>query len=154
MQQPEKYRRDAQDEILWSQVDQLHAATLQISDSCFQYKKLCIALLGAAVTVLLKFTDNGLDHSLFVLCITVILGFWIADANAYFYQKKLRGLMVGAKNQICERSCDEGFCISKPKEPSVTSSLFNWSMTLYYFLLILSAGGWIAFCLGWIKVAE
>ena len=41
-----EYKKSCKDEIHWNKISQLHEATLQISNSCFEFKKLCVALIG------------------------------------------------------------------------------------------------------------
>ncbi len=42
----QEYKRNAADEMDWVEVDQLHEATLKISQNCFEFKKLCVAVIG------------------------------------------------------------------------------------------------------------
>ena len=82
-----EYKRSCEDELDWASVDQLHEATLQISKSCFEFKKICVGLIGAALAVLVKLTDNNLDHSYFVIPLLICFGFWVADFSAYYFQR-------------------------------------------------------------------
>ena len=85
-----QYSKSCADEIDFTEVGQLHSAALQISKTCFDFKKLCVSFLGVTTAFLIKFAETTVDHSLFIVGLTLILGFWISDATAYFYQKRLR----------------------------------------------------------------
>lgn len=74
-----EYKRTCEDELDWSSVEQLHEATLQMSKSCFEFKKICVGLIGAALAVLVKLTDNELDHSYFIIPLLICFGFWFLD---------------------------------------------------------------------------
>jgi hypothetical protein len=43
---PDEQAAKTNDEIDWKIVDQLHDATLKISNDCFEYKKLCVAVVA------------------------------------------------------------------------------------------------------------
>ena len=129
----------------------MHEAVLQLSKSCFEFKKLSVAVLGTAVAVLLKFTDDGLDHSLFVVGLSICGSFWLADATNYYYQRVVRREIDKTMNRIGERSGGEDF---KPKDPTRVSrraAAFNPSMTLHFALSALLVVGWIAYGAGLIS---
>ncbi len=145
----EEYKRSCEDEIAWANIDQLHAATLQISQSCFEYKKLCVGFLAAAMTVIIKFTENSIDHSLFLIPISIVFGFWLADSTAYFFQRATRKKMETEMSKIESRNQIENE--NKPyTSVSKFEALFNGSMTLYYVLFLISLIWWISFECGWI----
>ncbi|MDA3912353.1 MAG: hypothetical protein PF448_13450 [Bacteroidales bacterium] len=143
-----EYDKSCIDEIDFVKAEQLHAAALQISKTCFDFKKLCVSFLGAAMAFLIKFNDKHVDHSLFVVGLVLILGFWISDVTAYYYQKSLRQRIdlqfkqIAARNQITN--------ILESSTPTAKGALFNSSMSLYYVLGVLFIGSWIAFSIGWI----
>jgi len=142
------YHRSCADEIDHVKADQMHAAALQISKTCFDLKKLCVSVLGACMALLVKFTDNHVDHSLFAIGIVLVLGFWLSDATAYFYQKSLRVAIDSRFKAIAERSGDEYSITGSP--PAVIKALFNMSMSLYFILLGVLTGAWFGFAQGWI----
>lgn len=121
-------------ELLKEEIEQLHSAILKISDSCFEYKKLCVALVGLLLPILLKLTSDKLDYSFFLVGLGLVLGFWFADANAYFYQKNLRVLMDGIKNRLGDGQV--GWLELPIKKASKKDSFFNYSMTLYAYLFM------------------
>ena len=65
MKMSDEYKTSCEDELDWKDVDQLHQAILQISKSCFEYKKLCVGFLGIAIALVVKFTENPLNHAVF-----------------------------------------------------------------------------------------
>ena len=139
----DQYERSCVDEIDFVEADQMHSAALQISQTSFDFKKLCVSLIGAIAAILLKFGDGDLNHEMFVVGMILVIGFWLSDATAYFYQKKLRKsiskryqLIAARNNQTLDGSTSN---------PSALRSLFNASMLLYYSLLSLLAAGWLAF---------
>ncbi|MCW5204707.1 hypothetical protein VU10_05065 [Desulfobulbus sp. US1] len=143
-----EYIKSCIDEIDFAKADQMHAAALQISKTCFDFKKLCVSFLGAAMVFLFKFTNKHFDHSLFVVGLILILGFWISDATAYYYQKSLRHGISEQFKQIANRNQINN--MSESSTPNVIESLFNPSMSLYYILGALFLGSWFAFSAGWI----
>ncbi|CAG37066.1 unknown protein [Desulfotalea psychrophila LSv54] len=83
-----EYKKTCEDELDWACVDQLHEATLQISKSCFEFKKICVGLIGAALAILVKLTDNQLDHTYFLIPLLICFGFWVADFFSILLSKK------------------------------------------------------------------
>lgn len=128
-------------------LDQLHKAVLQMSNNCFEIKKLCATILVAAGTLVATFTRQRLDDSLFAGGIVIVLFFWILDAQSYFYQEKLRARMKEIARELVklEESDIEIEGVGMPITPERESlgtfrrtvrSGFNASM-LYYGLLSL-----------------
>jgi hypothetical protein len=148
---PEEYKRSCEDELDWATVSQLHEATLQISKSCFEFKKICVGLIGASLAVLVKLTDNSIDHSYFVVPLLICLGFWIADFSAYYFQRKTRNAMNKKFKAIALRNSISEY-VSEELEVSWFSAAFNHSMSLYYALSSLGLIGWLAYAKDWIGV--
>ncbi|EQM13423.1 TPA: hypothetical protein ACPVXQ_004683 [Vibrio parahaemolyticus] len=143
----QEYKRNAADEMDWAEVDQLHEATLKISQNCFEFKKLCVAVIGIAAVALGKLTSNTLDPSYFVVPFLVAFGFWIADFTAYYYQRVTRKRMnirlqaIASRNQL---STDNISIVNV----SWGNAMFNLSMSLYFVLMSLSVVGFILFSQG------
>ena len=138
------YERTCEDELDWKDVDQLHQATLQISKSCFDYKKLCISFLGVSTAIMVKFTESSLNHTVFVLGLLICVGFWISDATAYYFQRKLRIQLNDRMRAIAERNN----CASYKREnieASWLKAFFNWSLVFYYVLMFLGVIGWFCY---------
>ncbi|MHA6613605.1 hypothetical protein [Photobacterium damselae] len=143
----QEYKRNAADEMDWVEVDQLHEATLKISQNCFEFKKLCVAVIGIAAVALNKLTSNTLDPSYFVVPFLIAFGFWIADFTAYYYQRVTRKRMnirlqaIASRNQLLSSN------ISIIKV-SWVNAMFNLSMSLYFVLMSLSVIGFLLFYQG------
>ncbi|HHQ6632629.1 TPA: hypothetical protein ACSTL1_005275 [Serratia fonticola] len=140
----EEYKRTCRDELDWVSVNQLHEATLQMSKSCFEFKKICVGLIGAALAVLVKLTDGRLEHSYFLIPLLVCFGFWIADFSAYYFQRKTRIAMSKKLTAIAERNSIQDY---QPENLTASwfSAAFNHSMSLYYALAVIGFGGWGAY---------
>jgi hypothetical protein len=138
-----EYKRSCEDEIDWVEIDQLHEATLKISQNCFEFKKLCVGLIGASMVVLGKLTANSLDHSYFVVPLLICFGFWVADFTAYYYQRVTRRNMNLRIKSIAKRNND--VVLNNDIKVSWVSSAFNWSMSLYLVLSVLALLGWFLF---------
>ncbi|WP_224054947.1 hypothetical protein [Celerinatantimonas diazotrophica] len=136
----QEYKRNATDEIDWIEITQLHEATLKISQNCFEFKKLCVALIGVAAVALGKLTSNNLDPSYFIVPLLISFGFWIADFTAYYFQRVTRRRMNTRLQAIANRNEVTDTDI-RPVEASWISSMFNLSMTLYFVLMTLSVLG-------------
>jgi len=143
----EEYKRSCQDEIDWNTVQQLHESILQMSKSCFEYKKICVGLIGAALAVLVKLTENAVDHSYFVVTLLICIGFWLADSTAYYYQRSNRRLMNSKINQIEGRN-GIGTSDQVPLEVIWYKAPFNPSMVLYYFLATCILLAWVGYYKG------
>ncbi len=136
-------RIEKSDEIDWKIVDQLHQAVSKISNDCFEYKKLCVTVVAAVIALMVRFgAENNLGLTL-IVCVAVCLGFWIADATAYFYQRKLRRAMTSRINDIAMRNKIP--TESQIDAPSLPSSVLNPSMVLYIALLIIFGCVWLVF---------
>ncbi|MBQ0894650.1 hypothetical protein KBX37_16350 [Micromonospora sp. U56] len=125
-----KVRADDLDKEL---IDQLHAATLKASDSCFEIKKLCATVLVPTGTLVALFSGRRLTAAVFVSGLLVICFFWLADAVGYYYQRRLRAAMDVIWRRRAER-CEEGWTPPKTSAVPPFKAAFNGSMT-YYALL-------------------
>lgn len=140
----EDYKKTCEDELDWASINQLHEATLQISKSCFEFKKICVGLIGAALAVLVKITGSQIDHLYFSIPLLICFGFWIADSSAYYYQRKTRKAMKEKMMAIADRNSVNGY---QPQDLAVSwfGAAFNYSMSLYYALAFIGAIGWLAY---------
>ncbi|MCF5863004.1 hypothetical protein K3H50_06500 [Aeromonas veronii] len=143
----QEYKRNAADEMDWVEVDQLHEATLKISQNCFEFKKLCVAVIGIAAVALGKLTSDTLDPSYFIVPFLIAFGFWIADFTAYYYQRVTRKRMNTRLHAIASRNR-----LSTDKVSIVNVSwfdaMFNLSMSLYFVIMSLSIFGFLLFSQG------
>lgn len=144
MSNKEEYKKCYEDEIDWVSVKQLHESTLHISNQCFEYKKLCVGIIGVLAAALFKL-KLGTPMSLSVIsgvCAVIGIGFWCCDSIAYFYQKSNRILMneitskIKARNMPCELSSDK-------VKKSWVKAFLNPSMSLYFYILAICFVAWI-----------
>lgn len=139
---PDEYKKTAYDELNWIEVDQLHAATIEISKNCFEYKKLCVSLLGVGAALLIKFGTEPFAKINFAVALMICIGFWVADSTAYYYQRSLRNTMNQKMMMIAKRNDIQDYDI-KNLESSKIGALFNGSMILYFLLVVIIGFGWI-----------
>ncbi len=150
------YTKTLADELDWKLLDQLHSAVSQISGFCFEIKKFCVTTTFIVLTLLVKFTSNELDNSLFVAGALIPLCFWFLDSIGYYYQVKLRGTMEVIRTNIKERADINIITnniekviskerIEKPWYLKVKDSFFNNSMWLYVFMIITDATVWVLY---------
>jgi hypothetical protein len=130
-----EFKRSCEDELDWTTVEQLHEATLQISKSCFELKKLCIALIGIAITLVTKLAPTTSVRGYIALTILICLFFWIADTTAYYYQKSTRRIMSNTIKRIAQRNKIKNYP-AEPIELSWRKSAINPSMSLYIILIL------------------
>jgi hypothetical protein len=139
-----------QDQLDQESVTQLHDVVVELSKNCFGLKKLCATVLGASITLIAGFTLQRIDLAFFIGGAVVIAFFWIADAQSYYYQEKIRIHMKALQQAMMQRSGTNilvdgvGMPLSRDRENSpklkrIVHSIFNASMTFYYGLLIIDA---------------
>jgi hypothetical protein len=148
------------EEYSWKKIDQLEAATSSFRQTCLEMKKMCATAVVAVPTLLVNFTDKHLDASIFVSCLIIILIFWSCDAHAYYYQEKLRAIMVGIAEEIRKIREPElpGGAPSiragvidvdrRKSETRLLRSFFNASQSFYLALLVLAVILSLLFYLG------
>jgi hypothetical protein len=136
------------DDLDREQIEQLHAATLKASDSCFELKKLCATVLVPIATLVSVFTDKRLNDAVFLAAMLVVAAFWLADAVGYFYQRKLRAAMTAIWVRRAAR-CPEGYDhVPAPAKVGPLAAAFNTSMIYYLILAALLGGAFLFFKLG------
>ncbi|RJT50761.1 hypothetical protein [Rahnella variigena] len=138
----EEYKKSCEDELDWVIINQLHEATLQMSKSCFEFKKICVGLIGATLAVLAKLTDGKLDHSYFYITFILCFGFWIADFSAYYFQRKTRIAMNKKLLALATRNSIENYP-SENLDVTWRKAAFNHSMVLYYAFAFIEVVGWL-----------
>ncbi|WP_216611343.1 hypothetical protein [Vibrio jasicida] len=135
----QEYKKCCEDEVDWLSVEQLHESTLQISNQCFEYKKLCVGVIGVLVAALLKLGDSG-PASLTVIaavCAIISVGFWLCDSTAYYYQKSNRHHMNELIRKIKDRNTISSDSSEKRNTNSWRKAFFNRSMSLYFYNLVI-----------------
>jgi hypothetical protein len=148
MASEQEAERQFKDDIAKLSIDQLHKAVLQFSGNCFELKKLCVTVLVSAGTLIATFTQRQLDTSIFVAGATIILFFWILDAQSYYYQEKLRAEMKNLAEEIAARHKTSlvvegiGMPLTEEREnwrvrQRSIHAAFNGSMAFYLLLVLL-----------------
>lgn len=156
------YTRTFEDELDWKIFDQLHGAVSQVSSFCFETKKFCVTTEFVVLTLMVKFTVNKLDHSLFVTGLVIPLCFWFLDSVGYYYQVRLRGMMESIRLRLAGRNSNEIVgtsgvpIISRERiERSLPRRTFdaaiNHSMWLYGLLFGIDLLVWALFATGAIQ---
>lgn len=159
---PKPYTKSLRDELDWKLLDQLHGVVAQISSFCFEIKKFCVTTLFVVMTLMVKFTSDKLDHSIFVAGLVIPACFWFLDATGYFYQVKLRGTMESIRQRLASRDekplvSEKGAVVIAPSRASasirdrVVDAGFNHSMWLYLLLVLIDVVVWLLFVAGCIK---
>ena len=116
---------------------------MQLINDCFEYKKLCVAVVAGVIALMVRFGSADNLQFVFAVCGLVCLGFWFSDATAYFYQRSLRRTMTSKLNKIAERN---GAKTEVNLEvPTMWAAVFNRSMALYSVLLIVIVVLWLTF---------
>ncbi|MBS0987520.1 MULTISPECIES: hypothetical protein [Acetobacter] len=132
-----EYKKSLSDELDFSSIDQYHESIMQISNQCFEYKKLCVGAIGIIIAAMLKINSQGTLIFVPLICIFVTIGFWMCDSTAYYYQRANRQKLSSIQNKISNRN-EQGNYNSEPIKNSFIMSIFNKSMILYmYFISIL-----------------
>lgn len=153
------YTKTLQDELDWKLLDQLYGVVSQISSFCFETKKICVTTEFVVLALMAKFTEDKLDHSIFVAAILIPICFWFLDATGYFYQVKLRGAMESIRQRLAAQDGNglitiEGTPVIEPERMSsstldrVIDAVFNHSMWLYGVLIVAGGLVWCIFALG------
>jgi hypothetical protein len=156
------YTKTLQDELDWKLLDQLSGVVSQISSFCFETKKFCVTTLFVVMTLMVKFTSDKLDDSIFVAGLLIPLCFWFLDSTGYFYQVKLRGTMEQIRSRLASRdlrplvAADGTGIIAKdrvniPNYRKVLDAALNHSMWLYAVLVVANLAVWALFSIGKIK---
>ncbi|SFZ79575.1 hypothetical protein [Chitinimonas taiwanensis] len=156
------YTKTLQDELDWKLLDQLSGVVSQISSFCFETKKFCVTTLFVVMTLMVKFTSDKLDDSIFVAGLLIPLCFWFLDSTGYFYQVKLRGTMEQIRSRLASRdqrplvAADGTGIIAKdrvniPNYRKVLDAALNHSMWLYALLVVANLAVWALFSIGKIK---
>ena len=151
-----EYKRTFEDEFDWNLLQQLHNVVLQISTFCFRTKQICLTVELGVIALLIKFTGNKLDRSVFVGGLAIPLCFWFLDSVGYFYQLKLRGVMENIRERLLQRNSEqiiqvafqpiiEKNRVERKRTFIVLNSFFNNSMLMYFILVISDLILWYLF---------
>lgn len=133
---------DKADELDTLRIDQLHAATLKASDSCFELKKLCATSVVAVGTLISVFTNKALNTGVFAAGLAVIASFWLADTVGYYYQRRLRSIMDRLILARGQRSSPP-YVFTPASKVGPLKAAFNGSMVFYLLLAVLVGFAWL-----------
>lgn len=131
------------------EVDQLHSVTIEFSKTCLEIKKLFVGIIISLSAIILKLNGDAVNNNLFfLLTITTVL-FWIIDAQAYYYQSKIRSRMAELMNEarvIKGLILTDG--VGMPIRGGntlirVRKAFFNYSQTLYIIVIIINIIGYV-----------
>ncbi|MEO1404424.1 MAG: hypothetical protein AAFV72_24670 [Cyanobacteria bacterium J06635_1] len=127
-------------------INQLHEAVLQVSQTCYDIKKLCATIVGSAVAGVVGLAqvqpDVRIGYPFFLIGTAISAFFWFLDGQNYLLQRKMRLRMKELADDIAKRS---GFMLlvdgvgmpisTKNKQTNlVLQAAFNNSMVFYYML--------------------
>lgn len=143
-----KYEKTLADELDWNTINQLHSATLNISNQSFEIKKLCVTIEIAVLAFIAKFSQDKVDTSLFITGFIVPLMFYGVDCVTYFYQDKLRGVMIVFENTIRSRYELPERNNEHNKGNRKFVAMFNHSHWLYAVLIVLDIAIYLAYKFG------
>jgi hypothetical protein len=153
------YTKSFEDELDWKLLDQLERVVSQISSFCFETKKFCVTTQFVVLAFFAKFTDDKLDHSLFLTGAVIPGCFWFLDAVAYYYQVKIRGTMESIRQRLKSRNSQR--LVATGGAPIIEAertqrswyqrafdAFFNHSMWLYVLLIAIDGTLWLLFVVG------
>ena len=157
-----EYIRTVDDELDWSLLDQLHAVVLQIGAFCFRTKQVFLTILIGVIGLIITLTSDKLDDSIFVAGILIPICFWFLDSIAFYYQAKLREVMIEVRARIKNRNSNNQDDAPNKKDnensdtnpisvQKIQEAFFNHSMWLYYIAIVVDCILWVAFSNGVIK---
>ncbi|GKW28446.1 hypothetical protein AB6D34_02040 [Pectobacterium brasiliense] len=127
-----EYKKSCADELDFSSINQYHESTMQISNQCFEYKKLCVGALGIIIAAMLKIGPETNPLLLSLTCLFITIGFWMCDTTAYYYQRVNRQKIYDIQTKISNRNFGENKAATQ-LENSWIAAIFNKSMILYMY---------------------
>lgn len=124
-----------------NEIKELHNSILEISKSCFEYKKLCITTIGIFLGLILNSIGK---HDLFTLENTILasisvtflitLIFHTADSISYYFQRANRKRQDIYKNLL---NIKDKTILNKITTMSYYNSMANQSMIIYALIYII-----------------
>jgi len=136
-----QYTKSFDDELDWKTFDQLHGAVSQISNFCFETKKFCVTTVFVVLTVLMKFTADRIDHSLFVTGLVILICFWFLDSIGYYYQVKLRATMETIRLRLVKRNTQS--LVIPDGTPIISSDRMNLALIRRVFRSAINNSMWL-----------
>lgn len=130
------YTSSPEDVLTIKKIDQLHNATSMFSKQSFEIKKVFLTIEVAALTLISNFVETELYLALFVTALIIALIFYLLDSVTYYYQNKLRGIMVDEENQFRTRNLIQPI-LNPHSHKALCSSFINWSHWIYLAVALL-----------------
>lgn len=135
-----------EDDFDTMKIDQLHKVVMNFSSQSTEIKKMCITVEVAALTLITTiFRENYSELAFTILTLLILflvpILFYGIDIYTYYYQDKLRGLMLKYENNIRKRNkldtlTEERFDTNNKKR--ICRAIKSYSNMIYWALLIIA----------------
>lgn len=125
-------------------IEQLHNATLNFSKTSLEIKKLCVTVEITSVTLIVGLYQNDKIDSLYSMLsystLMIAVLFYFVDIVLYYYQDKLRAMMIDEENKIRLRHGLQikSFGRDAVFKGRVRRSITNCSQIIYWILIGVS----------------
>lgn len=121
------------------QINQLHNATLNISNNSLETKKLVVTSITAVCTILIGLYKEHIYEQIYLLLaliFAIVVLFYLVDICFYFYQDRLRENIDRKMNDMYREYQLEEINLDKYKN-RIKRSMFNYSHMLYFLIMSL-----------------
>ncbi|HDR8184936.1 TPA: hypothetical protein QC116_004393 [Bacillus thuringiensis] len=135
-----------EDDFDTMKIDQLHKVVMNFSSQSIEIKKMCITVEVAALTLITTIFKGNYSEPSFTISTLLILFlvpilFYGIDIYTYYYQDKLRGLMLESENNIRKRNKldtrrEKRFDRNNKKR--IRRAIKSYSNMIYWALLIIA----------------
>lgn len=135
-----------EDDFDTMKIDQLHKVVMNFSSQSTEIKKMCITVEVAALTLITTiFKGNYSELSFTILTLLILflvpILFYGIDIYTYYYQDKLRGLMLESENNIRKRNkldthTEKRF--NKNNKERIRRAIKSYSNMIYWALLAIA----------------
>lgn len=135
-----------EDDFDTMKIDQLHKVVMNFSSQSAEIKKMCITVEVAALTLITTiFKENYSELSFTILTLLILflvpILFYGIDIYTYYYQDKLRGLMLEHENNIRKRNkldtlTEKRFDTNNKER--ILRAIKSYSNMIYWALLIIA----------------
>ncbi|MCU5474216.1 MULTISPECIES: ABC transporter ATP-binding protein [Bacillus cereus group] len=135
-----------EDDFDTMKIDQLHKVVMNFSSQSIEIKKMCITVEVAALTLITTIFKGNYSEPSFTISTLLILFlvpilFYGIDIYTYYYQDKLRGVMLESENNIRKRNKldtrrEKRFDRNNKKR--IRRAIKSYSNMIYWALLIIA----------------
>ncbi|MBS9802956.1 hypothetical protein J4052_08255 [Bacillus toyonensis] len=135
-----------EDDFDTMKIDQLHKVVMNFSSQSIEIKKMCITVEVAALTLITTIFKGNYSEPSFTISTLLILFlvpilFYGIDIYTYYYQDKLRGVMLESENNIRQRNKldtrrEKRFDRNNKKR--IRRAIKSYSNMIYWALLIIA----------------